>query len=82
MYPPDSSEQSTVTFLLQDLHGLVGQSGTGALEGVEPGIQVDEAELEVQRRGKGFKDPSASLYCKFPALYGVPLGGNYHCIPE
>lgn len=61
MYPPDSSEQSTVTFLLQDIHGLVGESGTGAPEVVVTGVQLNEAELQVQRRGKGFKDPTAGL---------------------
>lgn len=61
MHPPDSSKQSTVTFLLQDIHGLVGESGTGALEVVVTGVQLNETELEVQRRGKGFEDPTASL---------------------
>lgn len=61
VHVPDSSEQSTVTFLLQDIHGLVGESGTGALEVVVTGVQLDEAELEVQRRRKGFEDPTAGL---------------------
>lgn len=49
IHPPDSSEQSTVTFLLQDIHSLVGESGTGAPEVVVTGVQLDEAELQVQR---------------------------------
>jgi hypothetical protein len=47
---PDSSEESTVTFLLQDLNGLVGQSSTVLLEAVVTRLEVDEVELQVQRR--------------------------------
>ena len=45
---PDSAKESTVTLLLQGIHGLVGQSGSGLLEGLVASIEVDEAELEVQ----------------------------------
>lgn len=44
---PDSSEESTVTFLLQDLNGLVGQGGTVLLEAVIARLEVDEVELQV-----------------------------------
>ena len=47
---PDSSEEGTVTFLLQDFNGLVGQSSTVLLEAVETRLEVDEVELQVQRR--------------------------------
>lgn len=45
---PDSTEESTVTLLLQGIHSLVGQSGSGLLEGLVASIEVDEVELEVQ----------------------------------
>jgi hypothetical protein len=58
---PDSSEQGTITLLLEHIDGLVGQSAATALEAVVPRIEVNEAELQVQGGGKGFKDPSTGL---------------------
>lgn len=60
---PDGTEQGTIALLLEGVDSLVRQSGTGLLEGVIAGLQVNEAELEVQRRGKGLKDTTASLDC-------------------
>lgn len=60
---PDGTKESTVTLLLQGIDGLVGQSGSSLLEGLEASIEVDEAELEVQGRGKGLKNPATGLYC-------------------
>jgi hypothetical protein len=59
---PDGTEESTVTLLLQGLDGLVRQSGTSPLECVIAGLEVDEAELEVQGRGKGLENATAGLY--------------------
>lgn len=59
---PDSTKESTITLLLQGIDSLVGQSGSGLLEGLVAGIEVDEAELEVQGRGEGLKDPTAGLH--------------------
>lgn len=58
---PDSTEQSTVTLLLQRLDSLLGQGGARPLEGVPTGIEVDEGELEVQRGGESLQDPSTGL---------------------
>ena len=58
---PDSSEQSSIAFLLQSLQGLVGQGRTRPVESIKPSIQVDKAEVEVQRRGKRFQNPSTGL---------------------
>jgi hypothetical protein len=58
---PDSSEESTITLLLEHIDGLVRQSAATALEAVVPRIEVDEAELQVQRRRERFKDPSTGL---------------------
>jgi hypothetical protein len=64
---PDSTEKSTITLLLQGVDGLVGQSGTGALEGVIAGLEVDEAELEVQGRRERLQNTTTSLkfICQF-----------------
>lgn len=59
---PDSAKESTVTLLLQGIDSLVGQSGSSLLEGLVAGIEVDEAELEVQGRREGLKDPTTGLY--------------------
>lgn len=59
---PNSAKESTVTLLLQGIDSLVGQSGSSLLEGLVAGIEVDEAELEVQGRREGLKDPTAGLY--------------------
>lgn len=42
---PDSSKQSTVTFLLQGLDRLVRQGSLGAQEGVVARLEVDKGEL-------------------------------------
>jgi len=68
MHSPDGTEQSTITLLLQGLDGLVRQGGTGALEGVVTGVEVDEAELEVQGRREGLQNTAASLDCISPFL--------------
>jgi hypothetical protein len=59
---PDGTEESTITLLLQSVDGLVGQSSSGLLESVIAGLKVDEAELEVQGRGEGLKEPTTGLY--------------------
>lgn len=58
---PHSTEECTITLLLQSVNGLVGQSGTSLLEGLEPGIEVDEAELEVQRGGERLENAATGL---------------------
>lgn len=45
---PHGTEQSTITLLFQGVDSLVGQGGAGLLEGLETGVEIDEAELEVQ----------------------------------
>lgn len=57
---PHSTKQCTIALLLQGLDSLVRQSSTGPLEGIEAGIQIDEGELESQRRGQSFEDAFAS----------------------
>jgi hypothetical protein len=44
---PDSTEQGAITLLLQRVDRLVRKGGSRLLEGLEPGVQIDEAELEV-----------------------------------
>jgi hypothetical protein len=58
---PDGTEKSTITLLFQSVDGLVGQSSSGLLERVVASLEVDEAELKVQGRGKGLKDPTTGL---------------------
>lgn len=59
--PPDSTEQSTIALLLQGLDGLVGQGSASLLEGLKASIEVDEAEVEVQRRGKSLQNATTGL---------------------
>jgi hypothetical protein len=59
---PDSAKESTITLLLKDIDGLVGESSSSLLEGIVTGFKVDEAELEVQGRGERLKNPTAGLY--------------------
>lgn len=65
---PDSTEESTITLLLEGVDSLVGQSRAGTLEGLVTSIQVNEAELQVQRRGEGLKDPTAGLDSAIEAI--------------
>ena len=65
---PDSTEKSTITLLLEGVDGLVGQSRAGTLEGLVTSIQVNKAELQVQRRGEGLKDPTTGLYSAIEAI--------------
>lgn len=58
---PDSTEQSTIALLLQGLDGLVGQGSASLLEGLKASIEVDEAEVEVQRRGKSLENATTGL---------------------
>ena len=62
---PDSPEESTIAFLLQGVDRLVGESGTGAVEGVIAGIEIHEGELQVQRRGKRLQNPSTGLQVRY-----------------
>jgi len=39
---------------------------------VVTGVQLDEAELEVQRRGKGFEDPTAGLSIDIVSFIRMP----------
>lgn len=49
MLLPHSSEESTITLLLECVHGLVGQGGARLLEGLKASVEVDKAEVEVER---------------------------------
>ena len=58
---PNSSKQRAIALLLERLDGLFWERGAGLLERVVAGLEVDEGELEVQRRGERFEDASAGL---------------------
>ena len=45
---PDSSKQSSVTFSLQCLDGLLRQCGSGAFEAIKAGVEVNEGKIETQ----------------------------------
>jgi hypothetical protein len=58
---PDSTEEGTIALLLQGLDSLVGQGGASLLEGLKTSIEVDEAEVEVQRRRQSLQNPTTGL---------------------
>lgn len=57
---PHSSEQRTVTLLLQRLHRLLRQRDAGLLKRLEACIQVYEGEFEAERGGECFEDASSA----------------------
>jgi hypothetical protein len=53
------TEQGTITLILEDLDGLVGEGGAGLLKGLEAGLEVDKVKLEAERGGEGLEDAAA-----------------------
>lgn len=51
-----STKKRTITLPLQHLNRLLWQRNPLFLKRLEPGIEVCEAEFEVQRRGQRFED--------------------------
>lgn len=54
----NSSKESSITLVLENLDGLVWERRTSLLEGLETGIEVGEFELETEGRWEGFEDAS------------------------
>jgi hypothetical protein len=55
----DGAEERAIALRLEDLDCLVRESGSGLLEGLEAGFEVDELEFQAQGGGEGFEDAAA-----------------------
>jgi hypothetical protein len=56
----DSTEESSIALVFENLDGLVWKGGTGLLKGLESGIEVGEFEFEAEGSWEGFKDAATS----------------------
>lgn len=55
----DGAEEGAIALVLEDLDGLVGEGGTGLLEGLEAGFEVDKVEFKAEAGWEGLEESAA-----------------------